>query len=258
MLQNFDLTGRVGIVTGATGYLGAAMSRGLPDAGCRLIVTGQDENRARQAAAKLPGKGHMGLALNLEDSSSIDRVARTAESEMGRIDVLVNCAYRDPPAGLTMEEEWAAAFRIGVTGPYMLAEKVIQHLIKNGRPGSIINIGSIYGVGSNYPRDYDGLPVTSPGYYNALKGAVIALSKYMAVKYAKQGIRVNSVSPGCYLNDRLLKEMPEFCERFTQEMPMGRLGKPDEIRGMIVYLAGDASTYTTGQNFLVDGGWTAW
>jgi len=258
MLQSFDLSGRVGIVTGATGYLGASMSHGLAEAGCRVVVTGRDERQARQQAAKLPGKGHLGLSLNLEDLSDIERLVRTTETEMGRIDVLVNNAYRDPPEGLSVADAFAAAFRFGVTGPYLLAEMVIQHLIKRGSPGSIINIGSIYGVGSNYPRDYDGLPVASPAYYHALKGAVINLSRYMAVQYAKQGIRVNSVSPGCYLNDRLIREMPEFCSRFTQEMPMGRLGKPEEIRGMIVYLASDASTYTTGQNILVDGGWTAW
>ncbi len=258
MLQSFDLTGRVGIVTGATGYLGSAMSHGLAESGCRVVVTSRHAEESRQQAAKLPGKGHLGLTLNLEDEADIERVVRTVEKEMGRIDVLVNNAYRDPPEGLSPVDAFNLALRLGVTGPWLLAEKVIQHLLKRKSPGSIINIGSIYGVGSNYPRDYEGLPVSSPAYYHALKGAVINLSRYLAVQYAKQGIRINSVSPGCYLNARLLEEMPEFCSRFTQEMPMGRLGKPEEMKGMIVYLASDASTYTTGQNILVDGGWTAW
>jgi len=258
MLKSFDLSGRVGIVTGATGYLGSAMSAGLAEAGCRVVVTGRDEAEARKQAARLPGTGHLGLGLDLENEADIERLVRTRESEMGRIDVLVNNAYRDPPDGLSVAEAFAAAFRFGVTGPYLLADKVIQHLLRRGSPGSIVNIGSIYGVGSNYPREYEGLPVSSPAYYHALKGAVINLSRYLAVQYATRGIRVNTVSPGCYLNDRLLREMPEFCERFLQEIPMGRLGKPEELKGMIVYLASDASTYTTGQNIFVDGGWTAW
>lgn len=256
----FDLTGRVAIVTGAAGWLGAAMSRALAEAGATLAVTSRDEAQARTFAATLPGQGHVGLGFDQGESDTIPSFVTQVTEQLGQVDILVNNAYGGtaPSIDTATAADFDQAFHTGVTSYFLLAREVVHHLRQRGVGGSIINIGSMYGVVASYPDAYMDLPVNSPPNYHGIKGGLIHLTRHLAVYWAKEGVRVNVISPGPFPSQRVKDGQPEFIQRLDQRTPLGRMGLPHELKGVTVLLASDAGSYITGQNILVDGGWTAW
>lgn len=124
--------------------------------------------------------------------------------------------------------------------------------------GSIINIASMYGVVASYPDAYDELPVNSPPDYHALKGSLVHLTRHLAVYWAKYNIRVNAISPGPFPKPQVRQNIAGFIPRLEEKVPLGRMGNPEELKGAVILLASDAGSYITGQNLLIDGGWTAW
>lgn len=255
-----DLSGRVAIVTGAAGWLGSAMSVGLAEAGATVVATSRDRQRAREFVATLPGSGHISLPFSQDDTDSIPAFMEEVTTCAGKVDILVNNAYGGTATDIdeATAEEFDRAYHTGVTSYFMLAREVVRHLRGRNAPGSIINIGSMYGVVASYPDAYSGLPANSPPVYHGLKGGIIHLTRHLAVYWAKDNVRVNVVSPGPFPTQQVKKSLPEFIERLESKVPMGRMGLPHELKGLIVLLASDAGSYITGQNILVDGGWTAW
>lgn len=257
----FDLHGRVAIVTGAAGWLGAAMARALAEAGARVIVTSQEKTRAETFAASLPGDGHLGLEFHLEDTDAIPALVADIVSKTSRIDILVNNAYGGasaPTIDSATAEDFDRAFHIGVTSYFLLAREVVFHLRQRQAPGSIINIASMYGVVASYPDAYIGLDINSPPNYHALKGGLVHLTRHLAAYWAQDGVRVNAISPGPFPSPRVKGAMPEFIQRLEAKTPLSRMGLPHELKGVVLLLASDAGSYITGQNILVDGGWTIW
>ncbi len=256
----FNLQGKVVLLTGAAGWLGSAMSRALAEAGATLAVTSRDASRAQTFAASLPGTGHIGLAFNQGDTDSIPGLVNQVVEQVGEIDILVNNAYggAGPSIADSTAEDFDRAYHVGVTAYFILARAVADHLRSRGVAGSIINIASMYGVVASYPDAYVDLPVNSPPNYHGLKGGLVHLTRHLAVYWAKDKIRVNAISPGPFPTDITQNAQPEFIKRLEQKVPMGRMGDPQELKGLIVLLASDAGSYITGQNILVDGGWTAW
>lgn len=258
----FDLTGRVAIVTGAAGWLGAGMSRALAEAGATLVVTSRDGQQAEEFAASLPqtGQTHRGYAFSQADTDSIPGFVEKVIADVGQIDILVNNAYGGtaPEIDTASAEDFDQAYHTGVTAYFLLAREVVNHLRTRNAPGSIINIASMYGVVASYPEAYTDLPVNSPPNYHGLKGGLIHLTRHLAAYWANDGIRVNAISPGAFPKPRIKDEMPEFIERLETRMPLGRVGVPHELKGVCLLLASDAGSYITGQNVLVDGGWTVW
>jgi NAD(P)-dependent dehydrogenase (short-subunit alcohol dehydrogenase family) len=255
-----SLRGRVAIVTGACGWLGSAMSRGLAEAGATLVVTSRDGVQAADFAASLPGAGHLGLALAQGDTDAIAGFVAQVVERLGQVDVLVNNAYGGPAPSIdsATAEDFDRAYHTGVTAYFLLAREVAHHLRDRGAPGAIINIASMYGVVGSYPDAYIDLPVGSPPNYHALKGGVIHLTRHLAVYWAGHGIRVNAISPGPFPKPEMHSQQPEFIARLEAKTPAGRMGRPEDLKGAAVLLASDAGAYITGQNLLVDGGWTAW
>lgn len=256
----FNLHGKVALLTGAAGWLGSAMSRALAEAGATLAVTSREGERAAEFAATLPGTGHIGLAFAQGDTDSIPALVGTVAERLGKIDVLVNNAYGGPAPNIdnATAEDFDQAYHTGVTAYFLLAREVANHLRGRSSPGSIINIASMYGVVASYPDAYTDLPVNSPPNYHGLKGGLIHLTRHLAVYWAKDNIRVNAISPGPFPTDKTQSRLPEFITRLDQKVPMGRMGRPEELKGLVVLLASEAGSYITGQNILVDGGWTAW
>jgi NAD(P)-dependent dehydrogenase (short-subunit alcohol dehydrogenase family) len=256
----FDLSGRVAIVTGAAGWLGAAMSRALAEAGATLAVTSRDAEQAQAFAATLPGNGHRGYAFAQAETDSIPEFVQQVVDDLGRIDVLINNAYgaTAPTIDSATAEDFDQAYHTGVTAYFLLAREVAQHLRARQAPGSIINIASMYGVVASYPDAYEDLPVNSPPNYHGLKGGLIHLTRHLAAYWAKDGVRVNAISPGAFPKPAVKEGMPEFIGRLEKKVPLGRMGLPAELKGVCLLLASDAGSYITGQNILVDGGWTAW
>jgi NAD(P)-dependent dehydrogenase (short-subunit alcohol dehydrogenase family) len=256
----FSLRGRVAIVTGACGWLGASMSRALAEAGATLVVTSRDGAQAAQFAATLPGEGHIGIGFDQGQTDSIPGFVAEVVQRLGHVDVLVNNAYGGSAPNIddATAEDFDHAYHVGVTAYFLLAREVMFHLRQRQAPGAIVNIASMYGVVASYPSAYVDLPVNSPPNYHGLKGAVVHLTRHLAAYWAQYNIRVNAISPGPFPKPETMERLPEFIDRLDQKVPMGRMGRPEELKGAVVLLASDAGSYITGQNLLVDGGWTAW
>ena len=256
----FSLQGKVALVTGAAGWLGSAMSRALAEAGAHVVVTSRDAARAEAFVANLPGDGHLGLGFDPNESEQIPKVVQSVAEQLGGIDILVNNAYGGtaPSIDTATAEDFDRAYHSGVTAVFLLARAVANQLRERQRPGSIINIASMYGVVASYPDAYVGFPTNSPPNYHGVKGGLVHLTRHLAVYWAKDGVRVNAISPGPFPTAKTQNMMPQFIERLAQKTLMGRIGRPEELKGIVVLLASDAGSYITGQNFLVDGGWTVW
>ena len=260
VIELLSLHGKVAIVTGACGWLGSAMSRALAEAGARVVVTSRDEKRAEEFAETLPGSEHLGVGFSQGETDTIPDFVNQVVDRLGQIDVLVNNAYgaTAPEIDTATAEDFDHSYHVGVTGYFLLARETMLHMRGRQAPGSIINIASMYGVVASYPDAYVGLPANSPPNYHALKGAVIHLMRHLAAYWARYNIRVNALSPGPFPRQGVDEANPGFIARLEQKVPLGRVGRPDELKGAILLLASDAGSYITGQNLLVDGGWTAW
>lgn len=257
--QLMDLTGKTALVTGAGGYLGKALSSGLAEAGARLIATSRDAQRAKSAAAALPdphGVGHLGLVLDHQEPASVNRCLEQVVALAGPVDILVNNGHEG------MVNDWtdvtAEQFThqlANASGYFQLAREVRNLAVKHGNPASIILLGSMYGQVASYPDAYQGLMPASPVAYHALKGAIIHLTRHLAVYWASDRVRVNCLSPGPFPAPQVSQDL---VSRLESKSPLGRMGKPHELKGALLLLASDAGSYITGQNLVVDGGWTAW
>jgi gluconate 5-dehydrogenase len=260
VFEMFNLGGRVALVTGGAGYLGRAMCEALAEAGASVIVSSRDQTRAEAAAAQLPRIGeatHFGVSLDHKNEVSIKRGFDAAVDMAGQVNVLVNNAQGGPA------EDWRDATPSGfrdhldnVTGYFFLSRCLRDHVSQQNTPASIVMIGSMYGVVGSYPDAYEGICPASAAAYHTLKGGVIHLTRHLAVYWAKDGIRVNCLSPGPFPNPETAPG--EMVSRLESKSPLGRMGLPPELKGPLLLLSSDAGSYITGQNLLVDGGWTAW
>ena len=257
--QLFDLSGRAALVTGAAGYLGQAMASALAEAGATVVVSSRDRGRAEEAAAALPTTGgtvHLGVPLDHKDEDSLQSGFAEAVERSGGLDILVNNGQSGP------SDDWTSITADGfgehlsnAVGYFLLARLMRDHAVSRSRPAGIVMIGSMYGVVASYPDTYAGLvPASSVGYHT-LKGGLIHMTRHLAAYWAADRVRVNCLSPGPFPSS---KANPEMVERLKQKSPLQRMGRPHELKGPLLLLASDAGSYLTGQNLLVDGGWTVW
>lgn len=257
--QLFDLSGRVALITGGTGHLGSAMAAALAEAGARVIVAGRVADRAEQAALALPHSSranHFGVAIDQLDEQSIRHGFDRAVERAGRIDVLVNNGH--DPTGSDWTSVTAEQFTrqlSNATGYFLLSRLVRDHAVARGGGARVVIVGSMYGLVGSYPDAYEDVCPASPVAYHTLKGGLIQMVRHLAVYWAKDGVRVNCLSPGPF---PARTAPPEMVARLRTKSPLGRMGRADELKGAIVFLASDASSYMTGQNLVIDGGWTAW
>lgn len=255
----FDLTGKVALVTGGTGHLGGALARALAEAGATVAISSRGRDRATEAASALASvreAGHFGVELDQLDESSIERAFRQVMERAGRLDVLVNNAQDSVGRGWT--DVSGEDFRhelANAAGYFLLGRHFRDHVSERGGTGSLVLLGSMYGLVGSYPDAYEGICPPSSVAYHTLKGGIIHLTRHLAVYWAGDGVRVNCLSPGPFPSPKAPREM---VDRLETKSPMKRMGEPYELKGAIVFLASDASGYMTGQNLVIDGGWTAW
>jgi NAD(P)-dependent dehydrogenase (short-subunit alcohol dehydrogenase family) len=255
----FDLTGRVVLLTGGGGHLGGAMAWALAEAGASVVLTSRDRARAQAAAGELPvlkTARHAGIAMDQADAGSLERGFADAVAVHGRLDGLINNAH--DPVGHDWRDVTADQFDRtlrNVTSYFLLARHLREHAVSRGAPASIILIGSMYGLVGSYPDAYEGICNASPVSYHAAKGGIVQMSRHLAVYWARDRVRVNCLSPGPFPREQV---DPRLIERLIEKSPMRRVGQPSELKGAVVFLASDASSYVTGHNLVVDGGWTAW
>lgn len=257
----FSLAGKVALVTGGTGHLGMAIARGLAEAGASVVLTGRDPRRAEAAASTLApvrgdGPGHRGLALDHMRPDELESAFARAVDHAGRIDVLVNNGHEAQANDWTdVTAEQFDRQLSNATGYFLLARLVRNRAVGRGVPASIILLGSMYGLVASYPDSYEGICPASPVAYHALKGGILQMTRHLAAYWARDGVRVNCLSPGPFPGDRAPADL---VERLRARLPMARMGRPHELKGAVVFLASDASSFMTGQNLVIDGGWTAW
>lgn len=257
--QLFDLTGKVALVTGGSGYLGGAMARALAEAGATVVVSSRELKRAEQVVVSLnrTGQGaHHAVQLDHLNEDSIEAGFGKAVELSGGLDILINNGQ------YTLAKDWtdvtAEEFTqqmANATGYFLLARRMRDHAFARGTPASIVLLGSMYGLVGSYPETYEGICSASPAAYHALKGGIVHMTRHLAVYWARDGVRVNCLSPGPFPPPRIPAELTRrLCER----SPLKRMGLAHELKGAVVFLASSASSYMTGQNLVIDGGWTAW
>ena len=251
----FRLDGKVALVTGGAGIYGAHITRALAEMGSHVVVASRNLEQCEKVAEEMQTEGLRVSAehLDLGSSRSISAVCKDVVAKFGKVDILsiMLLPVRGNPSTVT-EEQWIVAMHINSTGFFMASKIFGEQMIKQ-RAGVMVNIASIYGVvGPNF-NIYGGTEMTSPANYAFAKGGMINFTRYAASYYGRFGIRVNCISPGGFQTD----QPEEFIKNYSKQTPLGRLATDDDIKGAAVFLASDASSYITGQNLLVDGGWTA-
>jgi len=257
-LQSFALDGRTAIVTGGLGLVGRGIAAGL--AGCGATVVAADVDAAAWDAARGEFDA-AGLTVEFEQADFSDPAALAdlisgLDGKYGA-DIWVGAAYpRTGDWGDGVEqataENWSRNVDMQMNASCILASEAAKRLAARGG-GSIVNIASIYGVVSPDFKIYDGLDMTTPPAYAAIKGGIIAFTRYLAGYWGGRGVRVNAVCPGGVFAD----QPKPFVAAYEARTPLGRMADPDDIAGPVAFLASDAARYVTGATLMVDGGWTA-
>jgi NAD(P)-dependent dehydrogenase (short-subunit alcohol dehydrogenase family) len=277
ILQKFDLTGKVAIVTGGPGLLGKEFCQTLAEAGARVVVADINSNGVNALTAALIQAGYhaMGVTTDVTQPESVQNLVNETLDVFGRLDILVNSAALDPkfdPQALAERskqgtisgafedyplEAWKAALEVNLTGMFLCCQAAVKPMLAQGKKGSIVNICSTYGLVGPDQRIYQRAGKQTsykPVYYSVTKAGVLGLTHYLSAYYAGTDIRVNALTPGGIYNNH--DEI--FLKAYTTRTIMGRMANKDEMNGALLFLASDASSYMTGSNLVVDGGWTAW
>jgi NAD(P)-dependent dehydrogenase (short-subunit alcohol dehydrogenase family) len=258
----FDLQGKVALVTGAARGFGRFFSWALAEAGAEVVCADKDPQEETVKIIKQLGRRSLPLVVDVSRAGDIEYMAGQIAKEFGRLDIAVNNAgiihkpyrFHEMP-----REDWDRLISIDLTGVFLCMQKELQLMVKQ-KSGVIINISSILGLKGLVPEL---MPRAS---YIAAKHAVIGLTKQAALEYAQDGIRINAIAPGWFAGTDLARERlagkaaEDFQQRehkIVESTPMRRRGNVEELKGLLLYMASDASSFVTGQTFVIDGGWTA-
>jgi NAD(P)-dependent dehydrogenase (short-subunit alcohol dehydrogenase family) len=261
----FDLTGKVALITGGARNLGFDMAIALAEAGADVALTSRTLESARESASRIAvatSRRAAGFACDVRFEASVEAMVQAVLAEFGRIDILVNNAGNvvSTPENKPLEqrplEEWDFTVDVNMKGVFLVSKHVVAQAMKPARQGVIINLGSVAGLGGKDHRVYRGTNMGGVTIdYAASKAGVINMTREMACALAQYNIRVNCLSPGGFERGQ-----PErFIEQYSYLVPMGRMGQDGkEMKGPVVFLASEASSYVTGVNLPVDGGMMAW
>jgi 2-deoxy-D-gluconate 3-dehydrogenase len=267
--KKFRLDGKVALVTGGAGLLGREFCRTLALSGAKVILADIDEGFTLEVAKdEFEGLSVLPTLVDVTDPATIENCFQSIDRDFGRIDILVNSAALDPKFDSAQAEthsvrfedypldQWKQAIDVNLTGTLLMTQYSGRRMKEQGK-GSIINICSTYGLVGPDQRIYPGegdKKQFKPVYYSVTKAAVLGFTRYLASYYARTEIRVNALTPGGVYNNH----EDDFVDAYSARTILGRMARKDEMNGALLFLASDASSYMTGANLVVDGGWTAW
>lgn len=266
----FSLRGKSAIVTGALGILGRRFCEGLAGFGADVAVVDLDADACTTFARELAERHEIktaGIACDVASKAQVQAMVERAAAALGGVHVLLNNAasksddldaFFAPFEDYSLDE-WRKVMAVNLDGMFLVAQAAGRRMLAQGSGGSIIQIASIYGALAPDQRIYEGShyldrTINTPAVYSASKAGVLGLTRYLAAYWAGKGIRVNSISPGGVESG----QNDLFIANYSRRVPLGRMAQADEMVGSVLYLASEASSYVTGQNFLVDGGLSAW
>ncbi len=264
----FTLKGKTAVVTGAAGLLGMHHCIALSNAGANVVACDIDKNKCDNVLERLTGE-KLSVQVDITGPQSVEALKKLAFDTFGSVDILVNNAavndmFENPLAAAEQSrfenyplKLWQRSLNVNITGMF-LCSQIIGKEMAERRAGSIINIASTYGIvapdQSLYKDESGGQSFYKSAAYPVTKGAVISFTKFLAAYWGEKGVRVNSISPGGVENN----QEEYFIKNYSARTPLKRMAKPDDYEGSVVFLASDASSYMTGANLVVDGGWTIW
>lgn len=259
-----SLAGRRALVTGAAGYLGLPICETLVELGAKVAVLDLDaaacEKRAKELSRRRRGAA-FALPCDLADEAQARAAVRAAAGRLGGLDILIHSAgfvgnSKLPGWAVPFKDQtvdaWDRAMRVNLTAPFVLVQEARAALAKSGR-GSVILLSSIYGLSGPDRRLYAGTGMENPLAYGSSKGGLLQMTRALATTLAP-AVRVNAISPG-----GVFRGNPKsFVDRYTARTPLARMAAPEDLKGAVAYLASDLSSYVTGHNLMVDGGWSSW
>lgn len=262
--QLMNLAGRKALVTGGGGHIGFAVAQVLVELGAQVAILDRDDELCEKRVDELASTG-LGSVLacpcNLNDEHAIRKSMQELLGQFGGLDILVHCAafvgsseysgWAVPFKEQTVEA-WNAAMQVNVTSAFVIVQECQTALADHGR-GSVIFLGSIYGMVGPDMRLYSGTAMANPIAYGVSKGGLLQLMRYLSTLLAPT-VRINTISLGGVLRS----QPPDFQEEYVSRTPLKRMAKEEDVRGAVAYLASDLSAYVTGHNLVVDGGWTTW
>lgn len=273
--EQTDLSGRIAVITGGAGFLGAQFAEALAEAGARPVLFDLREEDVTEAVRRLRDEGTdcAGYALDITDAAQVRETVDRAAREQGGMDILVNSAafamknLQQGGEGFFApfedydESLWRVSLDVNLTGTFLVTQAAGRIMKAAGR-GAVVNIASDVAVISPdhriYQPDertgYEGVPFNTPIGYSVTKAGMLAFTRYLATWWAADGIRVNAISPAGVFRE----QDPAFIEHLVERIPLGRMAYPEELKGPVVFLASDASSFMTGHNLVVDGGRTIW
>ena len=260
MSEIFSLINKTALITGSTGHLGQTMAIGLAESGAKVYLNGVTKSKVNKLVKKIDLNVESAI-FDITNPVEVDSFFNSIANKP--IDILVNNAYLGNSGSIESStiEDYSSSYDITVTAVHNIVQHALPGLrlaVENNGYASVINIASMYGMVSPDLNIYSDKYSANPPFYGSAKAALIQWTKYAACEFGREGIRFNSISPGPFPSKYVQKNNKNLVKNIEKKIPMNRIGQPEELVGALIFLAAHSSSYVTGANIVVDGGWTAW